>query len=143
MGTTLHFVLIIFVLGLDSLRLIYSHKSILNWLPSNSSSSISKIQYHENGKEKRRYLRSKKLEPKLQVQKCREGGEAYSASYLISKEHLLYQFTDYNLSWVNCEMASFIMMRRFGPINGSITQSVDILDLSVIHLSPYERLQKR
>lgn len=28
------------------------------------------------------------------VQKCFDTGEAYSASYLITKEHLLYQFTD-------------------------------------------------
>jgi galactose-1-phosphate uridylyltransferase len=30
--------------------------------------------------------------------------------YLITKEHLIYQKTDANLTWVNCEMGSFIMM---------------------------------
>jgi hypothetical protein len=48
---------------------------------------------------------------------------------------------------VNCEMASFIMMAADAnpakDINGSITMSVDVLDLSVIHLSAYERLQRR
>eukprot|EP01038_Epipyxis_sp_PR26KG_P010863 gene10863-14580_t len=80
-------------------------------------------------------------------QKCRDSGEAYSAAYLIHKEHLLHQFTDYNLSWVNCEMGSFIMMNgKADPkknINGSVLQSIDVLDFSVIHLSAYERLQRR
>ena len=72
---------------------------------------------------------------------------AYSAAYLITREHLEYQFTDYNLTWVNCEMGSFIFMTgRVDPRkdrNGSLVQSVDILDFSLIHLSTYERLQKR
>lgn len=38
------------------------------------------------------------------IQQCKDTGEAYSASYLIHKEHLLNQFTNYNLTWVNCEM---------------------------------------
>ena len=66
-------------------------------------------------------------------------GEAYSASYLITKEHLLEQFTGYNLTWVNCEMGSFIMMnQRADPkkdwVNGSVVMSLDVLDFSVIHL---------
>jgi hypothetical protein len=81
------------------------------------------------------------------LQRCKDGGEAYSASYLIHKEHLLYQHTAYNLTWVNCEMGSFIMMNgRANPskdVNGSIMQSIDVLDLSVIHLSAYERLLLR
>jgi hypothetical protein len=81
------------------------------------------------------------------LHRCRDAGEAYSASYLITKEHLLYQFTDYNLTWVNCEMGSFIMMNgRADPsknVNGSILQTIDVLDLSVIHLSAYERLLLR
>jgi hypothetical protein len=81
------------------------------------------------------------------LHKCRDGGEVYSAAYLIHKEHLLYQFTDYNLTWVNCEMASFIMMNgRATPsrnVNGSLVQSLDVLDFSVLHLSAYERLQRR
>ena len=81
------------------------------------------------------------------LHKCREGGEVYSAAYLIHKEHLIHQFTDYNLTWVNCEMASFIMMNgRATPernVNGSLVQSLDVLDFSVLHLSAYERLQRR
>jgi hypothetical protein len=80
-------------------------------------------------------------------QKCKDSGEAYSASYLITKEHLKYQFTGYNLTWVNCEMGSFIMMNgRANPdrdVNGSMLQSVDVLDFSVVHLSTYERLLRR
>jgi hypothetical protein len=71
----------------------------------------------------------------LKLHKCRDTGEAYSASYLITKEHIANQFTAYNLTWVNCEMGSFIMMNgRADPkrnVNGSITQSLDVLDFSV------------
>ena len=81
------------------------------------------------------------------LHKCRDGGEVYGAAYLIHKEHLIYQFTGYNLTWVNCEMASFIMMNgRATPsrnVNGSLVQSLDVLDFSVLHLSAYERLQRR
>lgn len=90
-----------------------------------------------------RYLKGKSKPPALNIQRCRDANEVYSASYLINKEHLLYQFTDYNLTWVNCEMGSFIMMYRKGPENGTLLQTVDVLDLSVIHLSAYERLQRR
>jgi hypothetical protein len=83
----------------------------------------------------------------LKLHKCRDTGEAYAAAYLITKEHLIYQKTAYNLTWVNCEMGSFIMMNgRANPhknVNGSLVQSLDVLDFSVIHLSWYERLQKR
>lgn len=84
----------------------------------------------------------------LKLHKCRDGGEAYSASYLITKEHLRYQNTAYNLSWVNCEMGSFIMMNgnanpQKSNINGTIIQSLDVLDFAVVHLSAYERLQRR
>lgn len=96
---------------------------------------------------RRRQLSSSKNSDYVLFQKCKDSGEAYSASYLITREHLEYQFTDYNLTWVNCEMGSFIMMNgRANPdknINGSIVQSVDVLDLSVIHLSTYERLLRR
>ena len=63
----------------------------------------------------------------------------------MSKEHLLYQFTDYNLSWVNCEMASFIHLRQSNKFyrnpnqEGVVIQSLDVLDFSVIHLSAFER----
>eukprot|EP00603_Paraphysomonas_imperforata_P007358 CAMPEP_0114422952 /NCGR_PEP_ID=MMETSP0103-20121206/5885_1 /TAXON_ID=37642 ORGANISM="Paraphysomonas imperforata, Strain PA2" /NCGR_SAMPLE_ID=MMETSP0103 /ASSEMBLY_ACC=CAM_ASM_000201 /LENGTH=371 /DNA_ID=CAMNT_0001591573 /DNA_START=88 /DNA_END=1203 /DNA_ORIENTATION=+ len=78
---------------------------------------------------------------------CIGGGEAYGASYLITKEHLLLQFTDLPLNWVNCELASFMMMtpkRSLKPNhNGQIIQSLDVLDFSAIHLSAYERLTRR
>ena len=84
---------------------------------------------------------SKEESEYLKLHKCRDVGEAYSASYLITKEHLLYQFTGYNLTWVNCEMGSFIMMnQRAQPdrnVNGSVTQTLDVLDFSIIHLSWY------
>ena len=83
----------------------------------------------------------------LRLHKCKDVMEAYSAAYLISREHLMYQFTDYNLTWVNCEMGSFIMMnQRAEPtrnVNGTVIQTLDVLDFSVIHLSWFERLQRR
>ena len=81
------------------------------------------------------------------LHRCRDAGEAYAAAYLIHKEHLIHHKTEYHLKWVNCEMASFIMMHaRAHPqraINGSVLQTVDVLDFSVIHLSTYERLLNR
>ena len=57
------------------------------------------------------------------------------------------QYLGHNLTWVNCEMASFIMMApRADPsknVNGSVTQTLDVLDFSMLHLSWYERLQRR
>jgi len=55
---------------------------------------------------------------------------------------LVEQNTYYNLTWVNCEMGSFIMMSP-GKENGTVVQSLDVLDFSVIHLSAFERLQRR
>lgn len=84
----------------------------------------------------------------LTLHKCREAGEAYAAAYLTTREHFLEHFTGYNLTWVNCEMASFIMITSIrGDLNreknGTIMQSLDVLDYSVIHLSAYERLQRK
>lgn len=83
----------------------------------------------------------------LQLHRCRDTGEAYSASYLIHREHLELQHTAYNLTWVNCEMGSFIMMNGRAAahrhVNGTVFQSIDVLDFSVIHLSAFERLQQR
>lgn len=94
------------------------------------------------------------LYPNLHI--CNDQHEAYSASYLINKEHLIQQFTGFNLSWVNCEMGSYVLMYSITEKNGKITnvkkspygngtviQSLDIFDFSVIHLSVYERLQRR
>lgn len=86
---------------------------------------------------------------------CKDRNEAYSASYLVTKEHFLRQFTAFNLSWVNCEMGSYVMMyqttMKNGKIvdikdtqgNGTLIQSIDMLDFSVIHLSTFERLHRR
>lgn len=90
---------------------------------------------------------SKEEKNYLKLHKCRDSGEVYSAAYLITKEHILYQHTGYNYSFVNCEMGSFIMMnQRFNidrNVNGTLIQTLDVLDFSVIHLSAYERLQRR
>lgn len=81
----------------------------------------------------------------LKLHKCPDGGEAYSAAYLTTREHLLEQYTGFNTSMVNCEMASFIMMyrKRNFPENGTVVMSLDVLDWGVIHLSAFERLQRR
>ena len=82
----------------------------------------------------------------LTLHMCNEPGEAYSASWLATREHVLAVPSEtYNLTWVNCEMASFIHMRRSMKHHsdryndGMIMQSLDVLDFSVIHLSAYER----
>jgi hypothetical protein len=43
------------------------------------------------------------------LHKCKNLEEVYAASWLITREHLLLQRTDYNLSRVNCELASFMV----------------------------------
>jgi hypothetical protein len=79
--------------------------------------------------------------------RCLDAGEAYSASYFMTKQYLIARKTDNNLTWVNCEMGSLIMVnqnRRYVKgATGGIVQSLDMLDFSVIHLSAYERLVKR
>jgi hypothetical protein len=47
----------------------------------------------------------------LGYHKCVDAGEAYGAAYLITMDHLRKQSTNYSLNWVNCEMASFIMVK--------------------------------
>jgi hypothetical protein len=95
-----------------------------------------------------------------ELHRCYDTGEAYSAAYLITKEHLLQTKTSYNLTWfvlnsflplliccrVNCEMGSIIFTyqkSRAPKSPGGVVQSLDLLDFSVIHLSAYERLIKR
>jgi len=82
----------------------------------------------------------------LKLHLCNSVFEAYSASYLTTKHHMLHvQSEGYNLSWVNCEMASFIHMKGSNSFysqpmdEGVVMQSLDVLDFSVIHLSAYER----
>lgn len=86
----------------------------------------------------------------LTMHMCNEPGEAYSASWLTTKQHVLeVESEKYNLTWVNCEMASFIHMRRSMKHftdrfnDGMIMQALDVLDFSVIHLSAFERSSKR
>jgi hypothetical protein len=119
-------------------NLVYDDRPSTHRKLADSSTLSLPIGLRDQAKEEAGYLK---------LHKCKDAGEAYAASYLITREHLIYQFTGLNLSWVNCEMGSFIMMnQRAEPkrnVNGSMTQSLDVLDFSVIHLSWYERLQKR
>lgn len=84
----------------------------------------------------------------LKLHLCNSVNEAYSAAYLTTAKHML-TVRDYNLTWVNCEMASFLHMKD-GPRNadqarteGTVMQSLDVLDFSVIHLSAYERSSRK
>ena len=86
----------------------------------------------------------------LYILRCNSPYEAYSASYLTTSKHILaVKSEEYNLTWVNCEMASFTHMRNSGTFytdahaHSMIIQTLDILDFSVIHLSAYERIHKR
>ena len=84
----------------------------------------------------------------LELHKCRDSGEAYAAAYLTTREHIVeHMIPHYNLSLVNCEMASFLMMSNAKDLNkvknGTIVQTLDVFDFSVIHLSAYERLQRK
>lgn len=86
----------------------------------------------------------------LKLHLCNGVFEAYSAAYLTTKEHLIaIKSENYNLSWVNCEMASFTHMREHRNFyvnpraQGMIIQTLDVLDFSVIHLSAFERSSKK
>ena len=84
----------------------------------------------------------------LKLHKCKDAGEVYGASFLVTRQHLISQFTNFNLSYVNCEMGSFIMMNQRFNVNkenenGTLIQSLDVYDFSVVHLSAYERLNRR
>ena len=89
-----------------------------------------------------------KDDPKLHL--CNAQFEAYSAAWLTTREHVLEVKSEtFNLTWVNCEMASFIHMRDSNSFyknpqgKGMIIQSLDVLDFAVIHLSTYERSNKK
>lgn len=86
----------------------------------------------------------------LKLHLCNAVFEAYSASYLTTKQHMIsVKSESFNLSWVNCEMASFIHMRDSKAFyknphgSGMIMQSLDVLDFSVIHLSAFERSNRK
>ena len=49
----------------------------------------------------------------LELYKCGNAGEAYSAAYLTTRNHVEQHCpANYDLKMVNCEMASFLMMVR-------------------------------
>ena len=87
----------------------------------------------------------------IKYHKCADVNEAYGASYFITKEYLMRTKVEkFNLTWVNCEMGSFVFLKRLSArsvhaknLTGVVIQSLDVLDFSVIHLSAYERLQRR
>jgi len=86
----------------------------------------------------------------LKLHLCNGVFEAYSASWLTTREHMIEVKSEgYNLTWVNCEMASFIHMRESNNFyinpdgKGMVMQSLDVLDFSVIHLSTFERSSKK
>ena len=84
----------------------------------------------------------------LKLHLCNTVYEAYSGAFLTTKAHML-TVKDHNLTWVNCEMASFLHMKsglknQENPhTEGTIMQALDVLDFSVIHLSAYERSSKK
>lgn len=84
----------------------------------------------------------------LKLHLCNGVFEAYSGAYLTTSAHML-KVMPYNLSWVNCEMASFLHMKenhRFFKDphgEGMVIQSLDVLDFSVVHLSAYERSSRK
>jgi hypothetical protein len=83
----------------------------------------------------------------LKLHKCKDHGEVYSASYLISKTHILNHYIGYNLTTCNTEMASWMIMDTTMDEkknkDGTLIQALDAMDFSVIHLSAFERLQRR
>ena len=84
----------------------------------------------------------------LNFHRCVNEGEVYAASFLITTEHLFKYNTTYSLTLANTELASFLVMevhksKKEKAIIGSMMQSLDILDLSVIHLSAFERTIRR
>lgn len=85
----------------------------------------------------------------LKFHRCYDEHESFSGSFLITKPHLLNHFHNdkYYLSIARAELASFIVFDLFYPRSdvrsGTMIQSLDLLDFSVIHLSAYERLLRR
>lgn len=100
---------------------------------------------------KSKQRQSKEEKEYMKYHKCADVAEAYGASYFITKEYMLKTKVEkFNLTWVNCEMGSFVFLKRLNGntihhknVSGTTIQSLDVLDFSVIHLSAYERLQRR
>ena len=70
--------------------------------------------------------------------------QPHSGSVLVTAERLTSTNLTYSPSRVTTETASFVFMEtrkkaKFTSEKGAIMQSLDVLDLSVIHLSAYER----
>lgn len=77
--------------------------------------------------------------------------ESYGAAYIIHKEFYTYHNRSsyrFNLSMVNCEMASLFYFKndifrvKIPEKSNMILQTLDLLDFSVLHLSAYERKVK-
>ncbi len=69
---------------------------------------------------------------------CMDKGETYSGSFLVTKERMMYKNISFNLTTVQCEHAVQMMAS-----SKKILETLDVLDLSVINLSTYERLLLR
>jgi len=84
----------------------------------------------------------------LGFHRCVNEGEAFSGSWLTSTKHLLSYNSSYNLATANGELAAFLVIetrrskKAWSPV-GSLMQTLDVLDLSVVHLSAYERLYRK
>ena len=84
----------------------------------------------------------------LKYHRCSNEGEAFAGSWLVTKEHLTAYNVSYGLSEANAELAFFLVMetrrskKAWVPV-GALMQTLDVLDLSVIHLSAYERLYRQ
>ena len=84
---------------------------------------------------------------RLRFHRCFDEGEAYSASFLITKDHFLHFLSkpiDLSSTHMSMESASFMFMEtrkatKQTAEKGAILQTLDMLDLSVVHLSAYER----
>ena len=76
--------------------------------------------------------------------RCFDEGEAYSGSVVVSADRFKSTNLTYSAGHVSTELASFVFMetRRKAKLSaeeGAVMQSLDVLDLSVVHLSAYER----
>jgi len=84
----------------------------------------------------------------LNYHRCSNEGEAFAGSWLVTKEHFTAYNVSYGLSEANAELAFFLVMetrrskKAWAPV-GALMQTLDVLDLSVIHLSAYERLYRQ
>ena len=84
----------------------------------------------------------------LKFHRCVNEGEAFSGSWLTTTMHLLSHNSSYDLATANGELAAFLVIetrrsrKAWSPV-GALMQTLDVLDLSVIHLSAYERLYRK